>query len=44
MFHFMPLSRKNVYEYRAIHRRFNAENGIKWNIEQVLLIQRSGYL
>jgi len=44
MFHFMPLSRKNAYELRAIYRRFNAGNGIKGNVEQVLLIQSSGYL
>jgi len=29
---------------RAIYQRFNADNGEKWNVEQVLLIQSSGYL
>ena len=44
MLHFMPLPRQNVYELRAIYRRFNAGNGLKGRIEQVLLIQSSGYL
>jgi len=44
MFHFMPLSKQSVYEEQAIYRRFNADNGIKGNVEQVLLIQSSGYI
>jgi hypothetical protein len=40
MLHFMPLPRQNVYELRAIYRRFNAGNGLKGSIEQVLLIQQ----
>ncbi len=43
MFQFIRLSRQNVYKKLVIYRHFYAESQAKRNIEQVLLIQSSGY-
>jgi len=44
MFDFMILTRCNIHEWWAIYQFFNTKNEIKANIEQLRLIQISGYL